>query len=70
MKFFKEDNDKSKEVPALPTGYGGIESCENSVETIHPSICAFNFPSLLIHFLFIQPIQPEMARTIPNLQIF
>lgn len=32
------------------------ESCKNGFETIHPSICAFNFPSLLIHFLIIQPI--------------
>ncbi len=56
MKFFKENNDKSKEVPSLPAGNGGIESCEDGFETFHPGICAFNFPSLLIHFLIIQPL--------------
>ena len=56
MKFFKENNDKSKEVPTFPAGDGGIEAVEYGSETIHPGVCPFDFPSLLIHLLVVQPI--------------
>lgn len=38
VKFFKENNDKRKEVPAFPAGYCGVEAVEHSFETIHPAI--------------------------------
>ena len=56
MKFFKENNDKGKEVPTFPTGDGGVEAVKNCFETIHPCVCPLDFPSLLIHFLIIEPI--------------
>ena len=56
MKFFKENNDKSEEIPTFPTGDGGIEAVEYGFETIHPSVCPFDFPSFLIHLLIVQPI--------------
>lgn len=56
MKFFKENNDKGKEVPTFPTGDGDVETAKYGFETIHPCVCTLDFPSLLIHFLIIQPI--------------
>ncbi|MEY8605942.1 hypothetical protein AALI25_05705 [Muribaculum intestinale] len=56
MKFFKENNDKSEEIPTFPTGDGCIEAVEYGFETIHPSVCPFDFPSFLIHLLIVQPI--------------
>lgn len=56
MKFFKEYNDKGKEVPAFPAGSGGVEAVEYCFETVHSGVCPLDFPSLLIHLLVIQPI--------------
>lgn len=56
MKFFKENNDKGKEIPTFPTGYGGVEAIKNSFESIHPGVCPLDFPSLLIHLFIIEPI--------------
>ena len=54
MKFFKEYNKESKEVPSLPTRYGGVEAKEYSFETVHPGVGALNYPAFLIHFLIKQ----------------
>ena len=55
MKFFKENNDKGKEIPTLPTEYSGVEACENGFETIQAGVYPFYFLSLLIHQLVIEP---------------
>ena len=56
MNFFKENNDKGKEVPTFPAGDGGIEAVEYGFETIHTGVCPFDFPSFLIHLIIVQPI--------------
>ena len=56
MKFFKENNDKCKKFPILPTGYSGIEAYEKGFEIIQPGVCPFYFPSLLIHQLVIEAL--------------
>lgn len=56
MKFFKENDYKGKEVPAFPTGDGGVKAVEYGFETVHPCVCPLDFPSLLIHLLIKQPI--------------
>lgn len=56
MKFFKENNDKCKKVPAFPAGDGGVEAVKDSFKTIHPCVCPLDFPSLLIHHLIVEPI--------------
>ena len=64
MKFFKKNNDESKVVPTFPTGYGCVKSCEDSFETIHPSICPLHYPTLFIH-LFIEEIILGKLTSVP-----
>lgn len=46
--------DYSKEVPTLPTQYGGVEANKYRFETIHPGVGELNNPAVLIHSLIKQ----------------
>lgn len=54
MKLFQENKDKYKELP--PTGYCDVESCWDGFESIHQSICKFDFPSVFVHFIVIDSV--------------
>ena len=65
MNFFKKNNDKGKEVPTLPAGYGGIEAHQNVLESIDPCVCPLDLPSLLIHHLVEEPFLRWLS-TVPS----
>ena len=51
MNFFKKYNDKGKEIPTFPAGYGRVEPDKHIPESIDPFICPLYLPSFLIHLL-------------------
>ena len=61
VKFFKENNDKGKEILAFPTGDGGVETIKNSFETIHHVIPAFPDP-IQHHKVALVPVQHSRHR--------